>query len=201
MKVVMTALGCTRIMGRWMMVRLYHEEADLAQPRHTGPYIWVTALTKLLTSEDSCEWASWFRAHHEKGSWQKVRSDFDSARRLMEHTDLLRSARSCWDDNGAQVFVEGQNAFNLRGNTATLGGRPDLVVLQDGRNTIVDAKTGQPKESDKAQVMAYMWAMPLAFPQYRGLTFDGLLCWCTPITTWRYRRQRSTDRSSPGSCR
>ena len=37
----------------------------MALQRSRGPYIWVTTLAKLLTSENSCEWAGWFKAHHE----------------------------------------------------------------------------------------------------------------------------------------
>ena len=29
------------------------------------PYIWATWLPRLLTGENSCEWAVWFKAHHQ----------------------------------------------------------------------------------------------------------------------------------------
>ena len=29
--------------------------------RNDGPYIWVTWLNKLITGDQSCEWAYWFR--------------------------------------------------------------------------------------------------------------------------------------------
>ena len=35
----------------------------MAVPRET-PYIWTTWLPRLLTGENSCEWAVWFKAHH-----------------------------------------------------------------------------------------------------------------------------------------
>ena len=57
--------------------------------RRSSPYIWVTWVTwlsKLLAGENSCEWASWFKAHHESGSYQKVPSTFDQAAWQMEHT-------------------------------------------------------------------------------------------------------------------
>ena len=34
----------------------------MALLRAGGPYIWVTWLTKLLSDENSCEWAAWFRS-------------------------------------------------------------------------------------------------------------------------------------------
>lgn len=30
-----------------------------------SPYVWVTWLTKILAGEQSCEWASWFKAHYQ----------------------------------------------------------------------------------------------------------------------------------------
>ena len=44
----------------------------MAELRPNGPYIWITWLTKLLTGEHSCEWASWFKAHHETRSWRRA---------------------------------------------------------------------------------------------------------------------------------
>ena len=38
-----------------------------------------------------------------------------------------------------------------------------------------DAKTGQPRISDQVQVMAYMYAVPLAFPEYKGMSVGGLV--------------------------
>ena len=39
----------------------------MVQRRSHGPYIWATTLAKLLTGENSCEWAGWFKAHHQTG--------------------------------------------------------------------------------------------------------------------------------------
>ena len=58
----------------------------MAQKRPGSPYIWVTALSKLLTGENSCEWADWFKAHHQ--GWTKPPSDFDSATWMLEHTPI-----------------------------------------------------------------------------------------------------------------
>ena len=40
----------------------------MAQPRATGPYVWVTWLPRLLSGESSCEWASWFKAQQRGGA-------------------------------------------------------------------------------------------------------------------------------------
>ncbi len=147
----------------------------MAKLRKRSPYIWVTSLSKLLAGENSCEWSSWFRAQRESNSWARVPSTFDSVAWQMDHAELLRKVSKRWGDQGHRVFLEYQNSLQLSGKVATLGGRPDLVALKDGLNTVIDVKTGQPKESDKIQVMLYMWAVPLAFPQYRSLVFDGIV--------------------------
>ena len=58
-----------------------------------SPYIWVTWLSKLLAGDNSCEWASWFRAQHEGWSYEKTPSTFDQATWQMEHTELLNRVR------------------------------------------------------------------------------------------------------------
>jgi len=40
---------------------------------------------------------------------------------------------------------------------------------------VCDAKTGQPRVSDQVQVMTYMYAVPLAFPEYKGMPIAGLV--------------------------
>ena len=60
----------------------------MAEQRTGGPYIWVPpTLAKLLTGENACEWAGWFKAHHR--SWKKPPSDFDSTKWMLEHTALV----------------------------------------------------------------------------------------------------------------
>lgn len=141
--------------------------------RRDMPYIWVTWLTKLLVGENSCEWAAWFRANHEGRSYDKVLSDFDSTEWQLQHTELLTRVRAKIEDDGETVFTEGQNSFNLRGHTATIGGKPDLITVSDRIGTIIDAKTGQPSPSHHVQVMLYMYAVPRALHQYNGVTFEG----------------------------
>ena len=139
------------------------------------PYIWTTWLTRLLSGDSSCEWAAQFRAHHETKSYSKVSSGFDAARWQMEHTALLYKARAEMESTGANVYIEGQNFFTLRGKTATLSGKPDLVSIEGNTGVIADAKTGQQSISHQIQVLIYMYALPKALPQYRDVTFEGKL--------------------------
>ena len=145
----------------------------MAERRRDGTYIWVTWLTKLLVGENSCEWASWFRAQHEGWSWTKVPSGFDLVGWQLAHTAGINSARTEWEDRGCTVFTENQNSFSLRGKTATLGGKPDLIARKGDTGTIIDVKTGKPSPSHGVQVMLYMYAVPRALGQYRGVVFDG----------------------------
>ena len=145
----------------------------MTEPR-SGPYIWVTWLSKLLVGDRSCEWAAWFKAHHK--NYERAPSPFDIVTWQMNHTALLGDVRLGLETDGSRVLSEDQNYFNLRGNSgAVIGGKPDLVVMrEDGTGTIYDVKTGQPRASDNAQVMIYMYALPYV-NQFRGIKFQGRL--------------------------
>ena len=145
----------------------------MAVPRESGPYIWVTWLTKLLVGENSCEWAAWFRAQHEGRSWNKVPSDFNLTAWQLDHTALLNQVRSDLEQDSYDVLVENQNSFTLRGKSAALGGRPDIIATRGGQGTIIDVKTGAPSAAHKAQVLTYMYAVPQALHQYLGEGFAG----------------------------
>ena len=144
--------------------------------RKNGPYIWVTWLTKLLVGENSCEWSSWWRTQHETWSWNKVPNDFDQTTWLMNHNEALKEM---YDDlkaaGWAAVFSEKQNSFILRGVNAALGGKPDLIARSNGQGLIVDIKTGSASPAHAVQVMLYMYAVPIALGQYKGIAFDGLV--------------------------
>ena len=104
----------------------------MAQPRATGPYIWVTWLPRLLSGESSCEWAAWFKAQHEGSSWTRAPSDFDQAGWLMDHTALLNEQREVWEKKqGCSVLTEAQNSFT-----------PPWEQRQPGR----EARPGRPAQ-------------------------------------------------------
>ena len=130
-----------------------------------SPYIWTTWLPRLLTGENSCEWAVWFKAHYR--DWAKVPSDINPAQWLLEHTALLNERIGNWEVGGHDVDTEGQNSFALRGRSATLAGKPDLIAHRDDEAVIVDAKTGHESPSHAVQVMIYFYAVPKALERYR----------------------------------
>ena len=142
----------------------------MPRPRES-PYVWATWLARLLAGEASCEWAAWFRAHHQ--DWAKPPSDFDSTQWMLEHTALVNQARESREKLGYIVCTEGQNSFRLRGKFATMAGKPDLIAVKGQDVVIVDAKTGKPSPSHAAQVMIYQYAVPKALDRYRGMEFRG----------------------------
>ncbi len=141
------------------------------QQRREHPYIWVTWLPRLLTGENSCEWAIWFKGHYQDRA--KVTSDFNQAQWLLDHTALLKERRANWEVGGYDVNVEAQNRFELRGRTATLAGRPDIIAHREGKAVIVDAKTGHDSPSHTVQVMIYLYAVPKALRSYRETKLNG----------------------------
>ena len=58
-----------------------------------------------------------------------------------------------------------------------MSGQADLLsVAPDGQATVYDVKTGSQKDSDVAQVMIYMYALPLvAGSPWEGKSLDGRL--------------------------
>ena len=141
-------------------------------PQHREhPYIWVTWLPRLLTGENSCEWASWFKAHYVERTRQP--SDFDQAQWMLDHTALVNERIGNWEVGGYDVDVEAQNRFELRGRTATLAGKPDIIACREDAVVVVDAKTGHESPSHAVQVMIYLYAVPRALQRYRNAKLRG----------------------------
>ena len=142
----------------------------MAVPRE-APYIWATWLPRLLTGENSCEWAVWFKAHYQ--DWTRTPSEFNQTECMLNHTALLNKRKAEWELSHYSVAIEGQNSFQLRGRSATLAGKPDLIALRDGEAVIVDVKTGQDSASHVVQVMIYLYAIPRALERYQTLKLKG----------------------------
>ena len=92
---------------------------------------------------------------------------------MLNHTALLNKRKANWKHGGFDANIEGQNSFQLRGRSATLAGKPDLITQRDGQAVIVDVKTGQDSPSHIVQVMIYLYAIPRALERYRTLKLKG----------------------------
>lgn len=143
----------------------------LTKPR-PKPYVWASWLPKLMAGESSCVWSVWFRAHH-FAARPADDGDFDLEAWRLDHTGLLRKAAAQYKEEGYTVFVEDQNQFVLKGKHGSLAGKPDIAAVRGGEGLILDGKTGQPRASDRLQVMLYMWALPLAVPAFKEVRFSG----------------------------
>ena len=141
--------------------------------RRQSPYVWVTWITKILAGEDSCEWASWFRANHENSSYKRIPPDFDSATWQIKHTELLRQTRQEYESKGYKVFTQNQNMIRLQGRTSMLSGIPDLIAVGDETGVVIDVKTGQPLASHVIQVLIYMYALSHTGREFKGLKLEG----------------------------
>ena len=142
----------------------------MSRPRE-HPYTCATWLARLLAGEAHCEWAGWFRAHYQ--DWIKPPSDFDSTQWILNHTALVNREQERLEELGYTVYVENQNSFRLRGQQATLAGKPDLIAVNGPDAVIIDAKTGRPSPHHAAQVIIYQYAVPRALTQYQGIQFNG----------------------------
>lgn len=137
----------------------------------SGPYIWVTWLTKLMAGENQCEWASWFRAHYK---WDKLPSEFDVAKWTSEHNALLHERRKQLQAEGLIVYLEDQNSFRVEGKTGiVVSGKADIVAVIEDAAFVEDCKTGNPKNSDHMQVMIYLLMLPLALDYCKGRVLEG----------------------------
>ncbi|MEC8891168.1 MAG: PD-(D/E)XK nuclease family protein [Chloroflexota bacterium] len=141
--------------------------------RRESPYVWVTWISKILAGEDSCEWASWFRAKHENSSYKRMPPDFDLATWQIKHTELLRQTRREYEPKGYRVFTQNQNMIRLQGRTSMLSGIPDLVAVGDETSIVIDLKTGQPLTSHVIQVLIYMYALSRTRRELKGLSLEG----------------------------
>lgn len=142
--------------------------------RRDNVYVWVTWLSRLLVGDASCEWASWYKAHY--SGYSRASRDFSLSTWKMHHTRLLNDVRDRLEAEGHTVTTERANWFKLQGGSgAMVAGQADLVaVSSDGQVTVYDVKTGAQRDSDVAQVMIYMYALPLvAASPWAGKSSDG----------------------------
>lgn len=134
-------------------------------------YIWVTWLTALLAGDASCWYSAWIRAHFKIDSVR--RGDFDLASWKVTHTEMVEARSAALTADGWTVTLEDQNFFTLRGRTAKLAGKPDIVAIKGDDALCVDCKSGQRRASDIQQVLLYMFALPLASDRFKDKRLSG----------------------------
>ena len=146
----------------------------MPEPR-TIPKTYVTWLAKLLSGENSCLFFVWFRSWH--SAFDRVPQNRDFSEWNMRHTAHLHDLADKLEEEGCEVFLEGQNWFQAKSEDSgsIINGKPDLIALNpDGSATIYDVKTGQPKASDEIHVKLYMFLLPLSgHRRWHGVSFNG----------------------------
>src|SRR5262245_35721021 len=103
------------------------------------PYIWVSWLTGILAGSQQCEWKLWFACHFK---YDKRADDFDLAAWTADHDRLVLARQGEFEVDGWQVRRENQNWTRIRGSSAELVGKMDLVADQGGQFVVADGKTG-----------------------------------------------------------
>ena len=148
----------------------------MATKRDGLPAFWSTHLAKVLVGDQPCLLAPWLSGHFTLDKAQRDQSSL--AVWKANHSAQLAQAMERYRAAGATCDVE--RYFKVTGQTAILSGKVDLVVQQtDKRPLIVDVKSGKPKDSDVAQVMIEIIAVPLAWES--RMTFDGLVIYADHV--------------------
>jgi CRISPR/Cas system-associated exonuclease Cas4 (RecB family) len=135
------------------------------------PYFWITWLTPLLAGEDSCEYKVWIKAHYTDVAEKK--DDFNDWK--LKHTKLLNEIIAEYRVVADQVMTENQTSWQIKGDTAVLSGKMDLVTINP--NLVIDAKAGKQKDSHALQVRAYLLAINMGAlgKTLKQLEFNGEL--------------------------
>lgn len=145
--------------------------------KRSAPFVWVTWLAKLMAGEQHCVWATWFRAHYQ--GYVKAPQTFSFAQWQMNHARFVNEEVGKSDRCKFHVTTEDQNWFRYRTPAGILvAGKPDLLMIsidEPHRGMVCDLKTGQPKLSDRVQVMIYMYLLPRCRQDIKGRTMSGLL--------------------------
>lgn len=147
-------------------------------PRKGLPEFWVTVLAKALSGDQPCLLSTWMH-----GYFKLDKSTTDQASmsvwRANHSAQLAEEVQKC-RDVGWKCSVE--RYFRVQGQTAIITGKVDLILQKpDERPIIADVKSGQPRDSDLAQVMIEQVSIPLAWKSPH-MQFSGAVVYPTHTT-------------------
>ncbi|BAY22425.1 hypothetical protein NIES2100_21880 [Calothrix sp. NIES-2100] len=133
------------------------QEIQLTQPakKRLKTYIWVTWLSSLMGEDKQCKYTAWLSANYQ---FPKRESDFDSS----AHDRMVKQRAIQHKNQGFAAYIEDDNSFTINGETCDIGGKPDIVVNENGQIIIEDCKSGKRKTSHRMQVLIYMLLFPLS---------------------------------------
>lgn len=133
------------------------------------PNAWVTHVAGLLSGDNVCLFSPWIRAR------QKFTDGKDFTEWKIKHTALVQRETDKLTEDGWIVRLENENYWRLRGETAILSGKPDIVAEKGGRFRIVDAKSGEAEDKHRIQVAVYLVAIPMSWK--RTLNIHGVVAY------------------------
>ena len=149
-------------------------EDTIEDPLRRKPYVWATWITKLLSGENKCWHAAWYKSRYKA---TKTPDDPDRADFFKEwtrkHDALIATADARYKKNGYVTKLEEQAEFKLVGKLADVAGKPDLVAMKDGRAVVVEGKAGRKRPADHWQVLIYLFGLPLSWTA--DLKLEGAL--------------------------
>lgn len=147
------------------------------KPRKGDPRIWITHVTGLMSDEDHCRYAAWFKARF---TYEKEKDDFDKKEYQAKHklardqrVEELRAA-------GWQVRIEDAVKFEVRGRATNtvLAGKPDIVAFKHDERLILvgDPKTGKKHLKHWYQLAMYVkWIKKTLGDRFADYTVTGEL--------------------------
>lgn len=142
----------------------------MAEERNS-PYIWVTWLAKIMSGDTTCHWQGWFRTKNKLT--EKQPSDFDLIGWTIEHTRMLTELKEKLIKENHKPIIEEFVKYEIPNSDAVICGKPDCVVETKDNIVIYDCKTGNEKDSDKVQVMLYMYI--LSKGEFGGKQIKGII--------------------------
>jgi hypothetical protein len=128
----------------------------MATPRRE-PFVWVTWLAKVMAGEVSCHWQAWFQILN-KLDRKRVDTAF-LVERQIEHSRMVSYIATQYRQKGIRYWLNTDLKLRLLNDRVTLCGKPDLIIDRPDRLTVIDCKTGSPKQSHTVQVMLYAYMM------------------------------------------
>ena len=110
--------------------------------RSDGPCFWATWLTRMLSGEDSCDWAACSGPTTRTAVGGKCPA---TSTGLVGRwpTPPPSSPPGRAGRPGPHCVHREQNCFALKGASGNLGGRPDLIARRQESRVIIDVRTGK----------------------------------------------------------
>lgn len=135
--------------------------SDTDQKRF-GVYLWCTWLATALSGDRKCEFAHWYKAHFKFAKLDDGSFNLEGWR--ADHDAAVRKRADALAADGWRLRLESMSKFNVKGQTATIGGQCDIVAMRDDQIVVEDLKRKR-RDSDWWQVLIYLLMLPKAFKE------------------------------------